>query len=188
MIRTCKVSRFTRHPNKYAMSLIEVLVVCGILGLFLGMVGDAVVSAYRAHVSTVDKSTNYRMAAIALARMSRELATCNTWKNPLPLGGPTFTPSVTNKMYFIRNDATTGANPYPFTRIGTDVQYWLDVPTQEIRRLDPSTGGVRVAARGVRAFNVTVAPGTVNTGNVSVAILVNDINTPLNITVQPPSF
>lgn len=143
--------------TRQAATLIETMVVSAVLGLFLTMVGRALVMGMQAHTSTSRKTTAYRNATIAIARLVREISTCNRWDNP-PTGSGPFTPTVQSKVVFRRN-----AQPAPGQAVGsTPVQYWLDVPSRELRTADTlRPSGYRVVARDVTRFQLDVQEPTV---------------------------
>ena len=76
-------------------------------------------------------------------------------------------------LSFQRNNATTGSSDHwpaagtdlsgiaPPPLSGTNVTYWLDVPSGELRSLVPG-GSYRVAARSVVTFTVSCGGGSVN--------------------------
>ncbi len=163
-----------------AVTLVEVLVVGGVLGLVLAMVGKALVMGYRVHKKSIDGTAHYREATLALSRMLREISTCVLWVEP-PTGTGPFTPDVTNRMRFFRADETTGvalfSGPGP---VGKEVAYWVDHTNHELRRLDPDhPWGYRVVVRDLDSFTVDVVDP-----NVTLVLKVRGNHQSLQITAR----
>lgn len=156
------------------------MMVSAVLGLFLAMVGRAVVMAFRVHQATVRKTAAYRDATIAMARLFREISTCREWVNP-PTGSGWLTPTTANKVFFYRNDANSFREDpvlYPWPK----VQYWYDQPSHEIRRLDPQeASGYRTVAREVESFQVDVQEPIAR-----FRVQVYGLDTPVELSAQAP--
>ena len=155
-----------------ALSLLEVLFVTSLLGLFMTMVSRALVLGYRAHVVTLNKTFHYREATVAIARMLREISTCNTWVVPL-VGGPT-----ASSMNFYRNNSSSATTPLP---CGVEVHYYHDGPTRELRLVDPlRASGYKVVARQVENFAVEAQTPNV----IKISVLIYGNNVPITVTGQ----
>ena len=153
------------------MSLLEVLFVTALLGLFMTMVSRALILGYRAHVVTLEKTFHYREGTLAAARMLREISTCNGWELPLMGNSGTI-------MRFWRNNSTS-ASSGPSS--GVLVEYTHDAASRELRLTDPlRTPPYKVVAREVDAFTVdTQTPNVVR-----ISILIHGNNVPIVITGQ----
>jgi hypothetical protein len=155
-----------------ALSLLEVLFVTSLLGLFMSMVARALVLGYRAHVVTLEKTFHYREATVAVARMLREVSTCNSWDMP-PVGGP-----PANTMHFWRNNSSSASVPPPS---GVEVEYVHDAASRELRLTDPSrAAGYKVVARQVENFTVQAEAPNV----IKIAVLIYGNNVPISVTAQ----
>lgn len=191
--------------KRHGVTLLEILVVCALFSLVLTVVAEIMIKSYRAHVVTTTQTANYKDACIALSRISREVCTCNLWGTPA-LGSTINANNSTaiKVLSFQRNNAATGSSDHwpaagtdltgiaPPPLSGTNVTYWLDVPSGELRSLVPG-GTYRVAARSVTSFTVSCGAGSVNgSGNglstVNVSLTVQGINQPLELICQPPLF
>ncbi|MBT9586924.1 hypothetical protein IV102_26520 [bacterium] len=158
--------------HRIALSLLEVLFVTSLLGLFMTMVSRALVLGYRAHVVTLEKTFHYREATVVISRILREVSTCNDWIAP-PLGG-----APASNMDLWRNNKNSATTPPPS---GVHVQYYHDAPSRELRLVDPlRASGYRVVARQVEKF--TVEAQTPNVIKISVLIYGN--NVPITVTGQ----
>ena len=61
---------------------------CAVLALFITMVTELFVTAYRSHVQSSLKLSNLRSAAITMDRLSRQLASCDKLYTPDPTVAP----------------------------------------------------------------------------------------------------
>jgi len=197
------------------MTLIEIIIAMALLFLVASMVCDVLVKAYQVHVRTTTKVSNYRLATVAMGRISRELLTCNYFSTPAlgtwpavtcdngttpPGGGP-----ATVLQFQRNNDVTENSETAIWASgnlggaslsnlSGANVTYWLDVPSQQLCTLVPAaTGGstMRVVAFGVTQFWVGVQTGSYTGAGgglttVNVTINVDSINTPIQLQVAPP--
>lgn len=160
-----------------ALTLLEVLFVTSLLGLFMYMVVRALMMGYRAHILTIEKTARYRDATVAVARMVRELSTANTVYTP-DFGGSWTTNNPDNRLHLARNDATSALAAPPN---GTEVEYVYDAPSKELRFTDPSrTPPYRVVAREVDGF--TVEAKSLRIYDISIALKDNEI--PITVTAQ----
>ena len=139
------------------MTLLEVMFVTGLLGLFVLMVSRALVMGFRAHRKTMERTAAYRQGSVAMSRMLRELSVGYRWTTP-PIGSGVVHPTAPGVFAWERTTAATATNPAA-TKV---VQYWLDVNSGELRTLDPlRTTGYKVVARSVTDFRVEVLPGEI---------------------------
>lgn len=165
-----------KRRRREALSLLEVLFVTALLGVFMTMVCRALVLGYRAHVRTIDKTFHYREATVAVSRMLREISTCNAWVAP-PIGGP-----AASGMDFWRNNSTSATAPPPS---GVHVQYTFDLPTRELREADPArVPPYKVVARDVESFSVLASPPNV----IKISVKIYGNNVPIVVSGQANSI
>jgi len=136
------------------MTLLEVMFVTGLLGLFMLMVSRALVMGFRAHKKTMERTAAYRQGSVAMSRMLRELTVCYQWVTPA-IGSGVVQPTAPGAFSWNRTTKDTGS----LLAYGSikNVQYWRDVNQSELRALDPSLpAGYRVVARDVTDFRIEV--------------------------------
>ncbi len=79
-------------------TLLEILITAGVLGVFMTMVAQAVMLAYRAENKTTVELQRMRGASLAVDAISRELRLCKQVYNPLPATtfpeGTTYVPTA----------------------------------------------------------------------------------------------
>ena len=160
-----------------AMTLLEVVFVTGLMGLFVLMVSRALVMGFRAHKKTMERTAAQRQGAVAMSRMLRELSMGFRWNAPA-IGSPTVHPTAPGQLSWQRTVRGTGPSLGLTTK---RVQYWLDVDSHELRKEDTTLGaGYRVVARDVVDFRVDV-----QTDRVKVALETKDNGVPLVVVGHP---
>lgn len=159
------------------MTLLEVMFVTGLMGLFTLMVSRALVMGFRAHKKTMERTAAQRQGAVAMSRILRELAMCYRWNVPA-IGSPTAHPNAPGQLSWQRTSRNTGPS------LGTstvNVQYWMDTNSHELRKQDPSLpAGYRTVARDVTDFRVDVL-----TDKVKVTLETKDNGVPLVVVGHP---
>lgn len=141
------------------MTLLEVVFVSGLLGLFVLMVARALVMGFRSHQRTMERSYAYRRGAVAMSRMLREISCCGSWANP-PAGSLVVHPLADGQLAWRRT--TAGYSPTGDVNLLKSVSYWRNATTSELIRKDTNLpGGTRVEAKDVTDFAVEVMPGVV---------------------------
>lgn len=147
------------------MTLIEVLIVGGVLMVFMTMVGHTLVTAFHSQRETSKKTSEFRDAAVSAERMGRELRMCKKLYSPDPttasfLAGTPYTPEdgVNSPVAFRRFDHRSGSDVV--------VGYTRDPGTSELIRInyqpgyDPADAATqveadrRVLARGTKGFEL----------------------------------
>ncbi|MBS2040905.1 hypothetical protein JST97_38315 [bacterium] len=136
------------------MTLVEVLVVSAVFGLILGLITQAMVTAYKAQARTASHTESYRSALLMAARLERELNTCHNFQGPIPMMSGLVTPLTGNPLRFVRNDETSA----PAMTTGVSVNYYYDPLAREVLRSDNRNPKPRVVARGVQNFAVNSLP------------------------------
>lgn len=158
------------------MTLLEVVFVSALLGLFVLMVARALVMGFRAHQRTMDRSYHYRQGAVALSRLVREISVCILWVNPGVNSGISH-PLADGDLIFMRtNEAYSRGSGPP-----QEVRYWRDATTKELIRKDPSLPGGKKAVVG-DVLDFTVEPVA---GSVKVSLSVKNNGVPLIVVGQP---
>lgn len=111
-------------------SLIEVLMTCAVLSLFITMVTQLFVTAYRSHVQSSLKLTNLRAASVTMDRLTRQLGSCDKLYTPDPtlppmsvLGSPY---SATGAPFVFRCNSASGPKVFG---------YRLDTQTDVVKEL-----------------------------------------------------
>lgn len=141
------------------MTLLEVVFVSGLLGLFVLMVARALVMGFRAHQRTMDRSYAYRRGSVAMSRMLREISSCGHWTAPA-IGAAVAHPLADGDLVWERT--TPGYSPAGDVTQLKPVAYWRNAITSELVRKDTNLpGGSRVEAKDVTDFAVEVLPGVV---------------------------
>lgn len=111
-------------------SLAEVLMTCAVLALFITMVTELFVTAYRSHIQSSQKLANLRSASITLDRISRQMAACDRLYYPDPALPP---------MSVLGSSFSATAAPFVFrcnTATGPKVfGYRLDASNKTIKEL-----------------------------------------------------
>lgn len=158
------------------MTLLEVVFVSAILGLFVLMVARALVMGFRAHQRTMDRSYHYRQGAVALSRLVREISVCILWVSPGVNTGISH-PIADGDLIFMRTNETysRGAGP------PHEVRYWRDVNTQELIRKDSTLPGGKKAVVG-QVLDFSVEPVA---GSVKVSLTIKNNGVPLVVVGQP---
>ena len=145
--------------QRRAMTLLEVVFVSGVLGLFVMMVGRALVMGFRAHQRTMDRSFAYRRGSVAMSRILREISSCGRWTAPA-IGSGVVHPLADGDLIWART--TAGYSPAGDITQLKPVRYWRNAATSELIRKDPNLpGGTRAEAKDVTDFTVEVLPGVV---------------------------
>jgi len=154
------------------MTLLEVVFVCGLLGLFVLMVAQAILYGLRAHQRTMDRTYYYRQASVVLSRLMREISVGIKWGPPSGLY-TIMNPVADGDLEFIRstqNYSNTG-----LLADGQKLRYWRNPsPKFELVRKDVSGGTQRVVARQVTDF---IVEPTVN--NIKVTLIIKNNEAPL---------
>ncbi|MCE7873289.1 prepilin-type N-terminal cleavage/methylation domain-containing protein [bacterium CPR1] len=123
--------------ERRGMNLIEVMVCGAILGLFMTIVCHALVVAYRTYTLTTKKSTDYRLATVAVDRLTRELRASDRVYSPDPATTPwstfgSYIPEVgVNPPLVFRTYDSTGERVlgYRWDKTARTVQRMLYDPT-----------------------------------------------------------
>lgn len=145
--------------KRRGLTLLEVVFVSGLLGLFVLMVARALVMGFRAHQRTMDRSYAYRRGSVAMSRILREISVCGHWTAPLP-GTLVVHPVADGDLVWERT--TPGYSPAGDIGQLKPVRYWRDPAKSELIRKDTNLpGGSRVEAKDVTDFTVEVLPGIV---------------------------
>lgn len=163
------------------MTLLEVVFVSGLLGLFVLMVARALVMGFRAHQRTMDRSFAYRRGSVAMSRILREISSCAHWTTP-PVGTAVVQPLADGDLVWERT--TPGYSPAGNLAQLKPVRYWRNALTKELVRKDSNLpGGQRVEAKDVKDFTVEVMPGMVK-----VTLTIENNQVPLVIVGNPISM
>ncbi len=99
-------------------SLLEVLMSCAVLSLFITLVSQLFVTAYRSHVLTSQKMANLRSASVTLDRISRQMGSCDRLYYPDPsippisVLGTSF--SATSSPFVFRVNTSTGPKVFGY--------------------------------------------------------------------------
>ncbi len=159
------------------MTLLEVVFVTGLLGLFVLMVSRALVMGFRAHKKTMERTSAQREGAVAMSKILREIAICFDWNVPA-VGSGLQHPTAQGQLNWRRNTRETGTSFLLDTQF---VEYWLDVDSHELRKTDPQrAAGFRVVARAVTDFTVDV-----RTDKIVVTLTTKDNGVPLVVVGHP---
>jgi len=163
------------------MTLLEVVFVSGLLGLFVLMVARALVMGFRAHQRTMDRSFAYRRASVVMSRILREISSCAHWTTP-PVGMAVVQPLADGDLVWERT--TAGYSPAGDITQLKPVRYWRNALTDELIRKDTNLpGGMRVEAKDVKNFTVEVMPGMVK-----VTMTIKNNGVPLVVVGNPISM
>lgn len=99
-------------------SLIEVLMACAVLSLFITMVCQLFVSAYRSHVQTSEKMGNLRAASVTIDRIARQMGSCDKLYYPDPAVPPISVLgsaySATSAPFVFRCNTSTGPKVFGY--------------------------------------------------------------------------
>lgn len=159
------------------MTLLEVVFVTGLLGLFVLMVSRALVMGFRAHRKTIERTAAQRQGALAMSEMLREMAVCFDWTAPA-VGSGLQHPTAPGQMLWRRTTRETGTTILLPTQA---VEYWLEVSRHELRKTAPDQPlGYRVVARDVTDFTVDV-----QTNRIKVTLTTKDNGVPLVVVGRP---
>ncbi len=163
--------------KRRAMTLLEVMFVTGLLGLFTVMVSRALVMGFRAHRKTMERTAAQRQGSVAMSIILREIAVCFDWNVPA-VGSGLQHPTAQGQLNWRRNTRDTGTS---FTLPTELVEYWLDVDSQELRKTNPQApAGFEVVARSVTDFSVDV-----RTDKIVVTLQTKDNGVPLVVVGHP---
>lgn len=161
------------------MTLLEVVFVTGLLGLFVLMVSRALVMGFRAHRKTLERTAAQRQGALAMSEILREMAVCFAWTAPA-VGSGLQHPTAPGQLTWRRTTRETGS-AIPITLPTLPVEYWLDVNSHELRKTDANlAAGYRVVARDVTDFTVDV-----QTNKIKVTLSTKDNGVPLVVVGHP---
>ncbi|MGE0491496.1 MAG: type II secretion system protein J [Vulcanimicrobiota bacterium] len=186
----------TPASSKQGMTLIEILIVAGVLAIFSSMVAHAVVLAYRNQAVTSKKTQDFRRAVNSLEWVGRELRMCQKMYAPDPalpafVSGSPYTPGVTDKPFIFRRfNAATNAD------IVVGLSY--DDQNQRIIRSLYSTSfdlgdatthtplETRTLAQNVESFSLSYIDPSTTFGvqMLQVALKINDVNISPNLDVR----
>ena len=159
------------------MTLLEVMFVTGLLGLFVLMVSRAMVMGFRAHRKTMERSAAQREGAVAMSKILREMAVCFDWGTPL-VGSGVQHPTAPGQMTWQRTTRETGTS---FSTPTQPVEYWLHTDSHELRKTDATMpAGYRVVTRGATDFSVDV-----RTDKIVVTLTTKDNGVPLVVVGHP---
>ncbi len=124
----------------------------GLLGVFILMVGDTMVSAYSANGRTRERVARFRQAANLLDEIGRQVQCCSDWYSPpssWDIDSPYSPDALTNQpavRYLFYSDMAGGQ---------TEVLWWWNSKTQEVFRQIAEPGKAaqrRLVATGITGF------------------------------------